>query len=81
MNYSDPFTMHCSVAQGNLLMSHVTHTCLLPQLYAALRRCAVGGKGVPVVCGSALRNRGIQPLMDAVTTYLPSPNERAFNQV
>lgn len=42
-------------------------------LLAAIRRAAVGLEIVPVLCGAALRNKGIQPLMDAVVEYLPSP--------
>jgi len=43
------------------------------ELRAALRRVTLANKGVPVLCGSALRNKGIQPLLDAVVSYLPSP--------
>jgi elongation factor G len=39
----------------------------------ALRRGTLANKIVPVLCGSALRNKGIQPLIDAVLAYLPSP--------
>ncbi|MEE9274975.1 MAG: elongation factor G [bacterium] len=39
----------------------------------ALRRVVLAGEGVPVYCGSALRNRGVQSLLDAVVDYLPSP--------
>jgi len=39
----------------------------------ALRRGCVSNALVPVLCGAALRNKGIQPLMDAVVDYLPSP--------
>ncbi len=42
-------------------------------LRAALRAVTVAGKAVPVLCGAALRNVGIQPLLDAVCLYLPSP--------
>ena len=42
---------------------------------AALRRVTLAGKGVPVLYGAALRNRGIQPLLDAVVDYLPAPTE------
>ncbi len=42
-------------------------------LRAALRRITVASKGVPVLCGTALRNKCIQPLLDAITYYLPSP--------
>ena len=40
---------------------------------AALRRACVANKLTPVLCGSALRNKGIQPLLDAIVNYLPSP--------
>jgi elongation factor G len=43
------------------------------QIVAALRKGTVAGYLVPVLCGSALRNKGIQPLLDAVVDYLPSP--------
>ncbi|GAA4931300.1 elongation factor G [Streptomyces coeruleoprunus] len=42
-------------------------------LAAALRELTLGGEGVVVLCGSAYRNRGIEPLLEAVTAYLPSP--------
>ncbi|MDD5557549.1 MAG: elongation factor G [bacterium] len=41
----------------------------------ALRRLVLANRVVPVLCGSALRNKGIQPLLDAVVDYLPSPEE------
>jgi elongation factor G len=43
---------------------------------AALRRVTLAGTGMPVLCGSARRNKGIQPLLDAVPRYLPSPFDR-----
>jgi elongation factor G len=43
------------------------------ELRQALRRVTLAAKGVPIICGSALRNKGIQPLLDAIVTYLPSP--------
>ncbi len=39
----------------------------------ALRRAVIRNKATPVFCGSALRNKGVQPLLDAVVDYLPSP--------
>ncbi|GAA4879681.1 elongation factor G [Kitasatospora terrestris] len=44
-------------------------------LTAALRDLTHGGQGVVVLAGSAYRNRGIEPLLDAVTAYLPSPSD------
>ncbi|MHB0868199.1 MAG: elongation factor G [Chloroflexota bacterium] len=43
------------------------------QLRHALRRATLNYTLVPVLCGSALRNKGIQPMLDAVLEYLPSP--------
>jgi len=43
------------------------------ELVRALRRGTVTGQLVPVLCGAALRNKGVQPLLDAVVDYLPSP--------
>jgi len=42
-------------------------------LKGAIRKATVGLKLVPVLCGSALKNKGIQPLLDAIVDYLPSP--------
>ncbi|MEM9341408.1 MAG: elongation factor G [Pseudomonadota bacterium] len=41
-----------------------------------VRRACIAGVGVPVLAGSAYRNIGVQPLMDAVATYCPSPLDR-----
>jgi len=43
------------------------------EIRAALRRATVAMRAVPVVCGTAFRNKGVQPLLDAVVHYLPSP--------
>jgi len=42
-------------------------------LVAGLRRATISGSLVPVLCGSALKNKGVQPLLDAVVDFLPSP--------
>jgi elongation factor G len=43
------------------------------ELKAALRKAVIQGKLFPVYCGSALKNKGIQPILDGVVDYLPSP--------
>ncbi|MCD6475693.1 MAG: elongation factor G [Anaerolineaceae bacterium] len=45
----------------------------IKELKAAIRRSVIGNKIYPVFCGTALRNKGIQPILDAVIDYLPSP--------
>jgi len=45
------------------------------QLISALRAATVSGEIIPVLCGTAFRNKGVQPLLDAVINYLPSPSE------
>ncbi len=43
------------------------------ELKAAIRRATLGAHGVPVLCGSAFKNKGVQLVLDAVVDYLPSP--------
>ncbi|MGB3129891.1 MAG: elongation factor G [Dehalococcoidia bacterium] len=45
----------------------------VPEIKAALRRATLSIRVVPVLCGSAVRNKGIQPVLDAIVNYLPSP--------
>ena len=44
-----------------------------PMLHRALRFGTLNFKLVPVICGSAFKNKGVQMLLDAVVNYLPSP--------
>ena len=45
------------------------------ELRAAVRKATLALKIVPVLCGSAFRNKGVQPMLDAVIEYLPSPSD------
>ncbi len=45
----------------------------VPEIRAALRRATLSTRVVPVLCGSAIKNKGLQPILDAVISYLPSP--------
>jgi len=57
-----------------MLMAFIEGREITPEeLKTALRRVTLADKGVPILCGSALRNKGMQPLLDAVVDYLPSP--------
>jgi len=42
-------------------------------LVAGIRRAVIGGEMVPVLCGSSLKNKGVQQLLDAVVDFMPSP--------
>jgi len=46
-------------------------------LKACIRKGTIGGNFVPVICGTAFKNKGVQPLLDAVVDYLPSPADVA----
>nr|WP_275406796.1 elongation factor G [Actinomadura bangladeshensis] len=43
------------------------------QLHEGIRRATVGAKLTPVMCGTAFKNKGVQPLLDGIVRYLPSP--------
>lgn len=47
----------------------------LVELKTALRKAVIAGQITPVFCGSSLRNKGVQPILDAVVDYLPSPSD------
>ena len=44
-----------------------------PRLVAAIRKATLSSQMTPVLCGSSFKNKGVQPLLDAVIAYLPSP--------
>ncbi|MGA8523772.1 MAG: elongation factor G [Candidatus Dormiibacterota bacterium] len=51
-------------------------TLTTAEIIRGLRAGTVGTKLVPVLCGSALKNKGVQPMLDAVVDFLPSPLDR-----
>ncbi len=59
-----------------MLISYVEHHEVTPaELKKAIRRATLAGLVNPVLCGAALKNKGIHPILDAVIDYLPSPFE------
>src|SRR5258708_12894231 len=52
------------------------HAVQPAQIVAALRKGTLMTQLVPVICGAALRNRGVQPMLDAVVDFLPSPLDK-----
>jgi elongation factor G len=45
----------------------------IPELKEGIRSMTIAGDAYPVLCGSSFKNRGVQPMLDAVVDYLPSP--------
>lgn len=59
-----------------MLISYVEHHEVSPaELKKALRRATIANLVTPVLCGAALKNKGVRPLLDAVIDYLPSPTD------
>jgi elongation factor G len=57
-----------------LMKKFLAHEPIIQEeLIQAIRRATITNKCVPVLCGAALKNKGVQKLLDAVTLYLPSP--------
>ena len=45
------------------------------EIKTGIRNAVIVGKAVPVLCGTALKNKGVQPLLDAIVSYLPAPTD------
>jgi elongation factor G len=61
-------------ADDQILAAYLEGTTISPEdLRQALRRVTIAAKGVPILCGSAQKNKGVRPLLDAIINYLPSP--------
>ena len=58
----------------DIMEDYLSETPVTPErLVAAIRKATIDLKLVPVLCGSALKNKGIQPLLDGIVEFLPSP--------
>ncbi len=64
---------HLAEHDEQFLEQFLAHSFSADDVRAAVRRLTVATKLFPVLCGSALKNKAVQPLLDAVTAYLPSP--------
>jgi elongation factor G len=70
------FTMLETLAEGDdIVMEKYLEGAILSdeEIIAGIRRATIADKLTPVLCGSAFKNKGVQPMLDAVTRYLPSP--------
>jgi len=67
-----------SEADDHLLEKYLAgETPSIPELKAAIRKGTIHRTFFPVFCGSSLKNKGVQLILDAVTDYLPSPKDKA----
>ncbi|MBI4233454.1 MAG: elongation factor G [Chloroflexi bacterium] len=72
--YRDHLVERVAETDETLLLKYLEGKAIsVDELRAALRRATIRSVLVPLVCGTALKNKGIQPLLDAVVDYLPSP--------
>ena len=53
----------------------------LEDLYTLIREATLAHEIVPVLCGTAFKNKGVQPLLDAVVRYLPCPHDREMTAI
>lgn len=74
MLHRDKLLEKIAETDDELMVKYLEGEEITPEeLKKALRKAVISGKLVPVLCGAALRNKGIQPLLDAIVDYLPSP--------
>ncbi len=74
MRYREKLVETLSEEDDGIMEAYLSETSIpADQLVSAVRNATVSLKLVPVLCGSALKNKGIQPLLDAIVNYLPSP--------
>ena len=74
LNYRDALMEKVAETDESLLIKYLEGEEISSgELRSALRRSTIQNHIVPVLCGTALRTKGIQPLLDAIVDYLPSP--------
>jgi elongation factor G len=72
--YRDKLLETLSETDDDIMVRYLDgDTFEVKELKAAIRRATIAGKLNPVVCGSAFKNKGVQPMLDAVVDFLPSP--------
>jgi elongation factor G len=72
----DELMLGIAEADDQMLISYVEHhPVTAAELKKAIRRATMAGIVNPILCGAALRNKGVPPLLDAILDYLPSPKE------
>jgi elongation factor G len=73
-SYHDKLVEMTAEQDDDVLESYLAGEEISPEnLISCIRKGVIKGSFVPVLCGSAFKNKGVQPLLDAVVDYLPSP--------
>ena len=73
-HYREELIAHVAELDEAVLLKYLENEPVEPaELQRAVRQATLRGVAVPVLCGSSLRNKGVQPLLDAIVDYLPSP--------
>ncbi len=73
-HHREELVSHVAEADEELLLKYLEGEPIeADELRRAVREATLRGVAVPVLCGSSLRNKGVQPLLDAVVDFLPSP--------
>ncbi|MGB5156920.1 elongation factor G [Desulfobacterium sp. N47] len=74
LKYKEKFIEVLSEVDDEIMEAYLSETPIPNDLLvSAIRKATINLKLVPVLCGSALKNKGVQPLLDAIVNYLPSP--------
>lgn len=74
LQYKEKLIETLSEADDEIMEAYLSETPIPNDLLvSAIRKATINLKLVPVLCGSALKNKGVQPLLDAIANYLPSP--------
>lgn len=80
-HYREKMVESIAESHDDLLEKYLSGEQLeIGELKAALRQATIDRKITPVICGTAFKNKGVQPLLDAVVDYLPSPVDIAAIQ-
>jgi len=75
--YHEKLVEAAAEADDQLLEKYLSnHTLTKDEIKAGIRKATIDSKIVPVLCGSSFKNRGVQPLLDAIIDYLPSPLDK-----
>jgi elongation factor G len=73
-HHHDKMLEHLADVEEDIMHKYLeSHEISVEEIKNAIRKGTIDGVFVPVLCGSAFKNKGVQPLLDAVCDYLPSP--------